>query len=297
MTRVLDDRWHQRVIAPTIINMPELPEAETIARKIAAQLAGQKFAQLVHIRADIVRDGDRRPPEWLTGSAIERVGRRGKRPIIFLDGGRGIVFYLGMTGRVGVYAAGAAAGKHVHLRIRLGGGDKELRFEDYRRFGRVSFFEQSDRTEPPAVADLGIEPLEMKRRQFRAVLGRRRQIKALLMDQSVIAGLGNIYCDEALHRAGIHPLETAAEIDEIRATELLRSIKQVLRAAIRAEGSTVINYQHPDGPGNFQRRLRVYGHEGKPCRTCGTPIARVMVAGRSTHVCPYCQPAPRGGGG
>jgi len=137
---------------------------------------------------------------------------------------------------------------------------------------------------------LGPEPLELTATAFREVLARKRQIKALLMDQTAIAGLGNIYCDEALHAAGVHPLTRADEISSENAGRLLRAIKSVLRRAIRFQGSTLMDYRSADGePGSFQRYHRVYGREGEPCRTCRTPIERIQVGGRSTHFCPRCQ--------
>ncbi len=272
--------------------MPELPEAETIARQLARQLIGARVQRLVHLRRDIIKHGAQRAPQWLAGAEVTDVTRRGKRPIVWLGERRGIVFFLGMTGYLGVHPADQPALPHTHMQIALDDGRRELRFRDARRFGGVSFFAVRDGETPAALADLGIEPLTMTARQFRQALARRRQIKAVLMEQRIIAGLGNIYCDESLHRAGIHPLEIAADVDDARMARLCRAIKAVLRESIRYEGTTVINYAHPDGPGSFQERLRVYGHEDAGCRVCRTPIMRIAVAGRSTHFCPVCQPAP-----
>ena len=271
--------------------MPELPEAETIARALHRDLAGRRLGKLVHLRPDIILSADKHAPHWLEGACIERVDRRGKRVVVHCDTQRGMIIYLGMTGRVSVQPARTPPPRHTHLRVAVRGVRKELRFSDDRRFGGIRFFERVDGCDPVGIAELGIEPLEMTLRQFRALLTRRRQIKALLMDQSVIAGMGNIYCDEALHRAGIHPLAIADEIDPARSSALGRAIKAVLRASIRSEGTTIINYQHPDGSGHFQRRLRVYGRDGEPCRRCGAEIVRIIAAGRSTHFCPACQPA------
>jgi formamidopyrimidine-DNA glycosylase len=273
--------------------MPELPEAETIARKLDAALRGRTFDKVLHLRRDMVRSRPQRAPAWIEGAAVERVTRRGKRPIIHLAGGKGMVVFLGMTGHLAVHGASAAVFPHTHLRIALRGGDRELRFSDYRRFGGISFFALQNGEVPPGVADLGPEPLEMTAAQFRQILARPRQIKALLLDQSAIAGLGNIYCDEALFRVGIHPLECAARIDPERAGRLAAAIRRVLREAIRYEGTTIINYAHPDGPGAYQRKLWVYDRAGQPCRRCRTPIATMPAAGRTTHYCPTCQPAPR----
>ena len=272
--------------------MPELPEAETIARQLARRLAGRRLRRVVHLRRDIVRHGASRVPAWLAGAAVTGVSRRGKRPVVHLAGDHGIIFFLGMTGYLGVHPSDQPSSAHTHLRIALDDGPEELRFSDARRFGGVSFFTARNGDTPLGLADLGIEPLAMTARQFRQAVTRRRQIKALLMDQGVIAGLGNIYCDESLHRAGIHPLELAVDVDATRLARLCRAIKAVLRESIRHEGTTIINYAHPEGPGDFQRRLRVYGHEDQGCRACGAPIVRQVIAGRATHFCPGCQPAP-----
>jgi formamidopyrimidine-DNA glycosylase len=255
-------------------------------------------ARVVHLRRDIIKHGPPQVPRWLNGSRIVAVTRRGKRPVICCAGDRGLVIFLGMSGYVDVHPARATPRPHTHLRLALDDGAHELRFADARRFGGVSFYQDCDLTGtdrngvPSALADLGVEPLAVTRAAFRRVTRRHRQIKALLMDQGHVAGLGNIYCDEALHRARIHPRSVADELDDAHRDALRRAIRQVLRAAIRHEGTTIINYQHPDGPGNFTRRLRVYGRTGEPCKMCKTPIVREVIAGRSTHYCPACQPAP-----
>jgi formamidopyrimidine-DNA glycosylase len=269
--------------------MPELPEAETIARCVADRVVGTRVDRVVHLRRDVVKHGPARAPKWLAGSRIVSVTRRGKRPIILFEGDRGMIVFLGMSGYLDVHDAAAPPRPHTHLRLALDDGSRELRFADARRFGGLSFFEAWNGVVPAGLADLGPEPLEITARQFREILACRRQIKALLMDQHAIAGLGNIYCDEALHRAGIHPKTVAADIDLKRVDALRRAIRNVLRSAIQHEGTTIINYAHPEGPGNFKRRLRVYGREDQPCRTCKTPINREAWAGRSSHFCPSCQ--------
>ncbi len=269
--------------------MPELPEAETIARHLHERLAGGRVERVVHLRPDVVQGSRRRAPRWLSGGRVARVGRRAKRPIVYFAGGRGIIFCLGMTGRLTVNRVRDPVAPHTHFRMAFCGRRGELRFTDYRRFGSIQFFQVPDGSEPPELAELGVEPLEMTAAEFRALTSRRRQIKALLLDQRAIAGLGNIYCDEALHRAGIHPLTSAAELDVDRTRALYRAIRQVLRASIRAEGTTVINFAHPGGSGRFQHRLRVYGRAGEPCGRCRTAVVRIKAAGRSTHLCPRCQ--------
>lgn len=258
-------------------------------RHVAPRLVRARIARVVHLRRDILVHGPRRAPGWLIGARVQGVTRRGKRPIILFEGGQGLIVFLGMSGYLGVHAADDAVRPHTHLRLALDNGRRELRFADTRRFGGLSFFESWNGVTPAGLADLGLEPLEMTAGQFRQALGRDRQVKALLMDQHAVAGLGNIYCDEALHRAGVHPREVACALDDGRRARLYRAIRDVLRAAIRHEGTTIINFAHPDGPGQFKERLRAYGRAGAPCGTCRTPIVREVIAGRSSFYCPRCQ--------
>jgi len=270
--------------------MPELPEAETIARQLQRQLAGRTLGTVRLTRTDIVH-GDPRPlGKLLPGRRVEQVSRRAKRVILALDGGIELVFRLGMTGRMIVCHAVDPVPKHTHLRITIDGTSNELRFCDPRRFGGVWCLTGSERSVGKPLGEVGLEPLEVTPAAFRVVLSRRRQIKALLMDQTVIAGLGNIYCDESLHTAGIHPLTRADTLRSERVARLLRAIRMTLRKAIRFNGSTLMDYRDADGrEGSFQKLHRVYQREGEPCRTCRTPIRRIQAAGRSTFFCPKCQ--------
>lgn len=286
--------------------MPELPEAETIARELGAAIAGRVIGAVVIARRDIVHGDVELLEGGLEGRRVSKVYRRAKRVIVRVEGGAELTFRLGMTGRVEVCSAGTPVEKHTHLRIALARWNREVRFRDPRRFGGV-WCHRSDEGhgkdhlgEHPAGVpagdetehedDLGPEPLELTAREFRRVLGRTRQIKALLMDQRAIAGLGNIYCDESLHAAGMHPLRRADSLDGEEAKRLLRCIKAVLRKAIRHNGTTLMDYRRPDGAeGSFQRHHRVYQREGKTCRDCGTQIERIVAAGRSTFFCPRCQ--------
>ncbi|MEK7757859.1 MAG: zinc finger domain-containing protein, partial [Planctomycetota bacterium] len=166
----------------------------------------------------------------------------------------------------------------------------ELRFCDPRRFGGVWCLTGSEQSIGKPLGEVGLEPLDVTPAVFRVTLGRRRQIKALLMDQTVIAGLGNIYCDESLHAAGIHPLTRSDTLRPERANRLLRAITTILRRAIRFNGSTLMDYRDADGrEGSFQKLHRVYQREGEPCRTCRSPIRCIQAAGRSTFFCPRCQ--------
>ena len=196
-----------------------------------------------------------------------------------------------MSGRLTLQQDNEPVEKHTHLRIRLRNTDHELRFRDPRRFGGVWCLAGNPRHVGKTLGPLGGEPLDMKPAAFRRLLQRRRQIKALLLDQRVIAGIGNIYCDEALHAAKIHPITSAAQIESVDAGRLLRAIKSTLNKAIRFNGTTLMDYRRPDGTtGSFRQFHRVYDRKGKPCPECRTPIERIIAAGRSSYFCPRCQP-------
>lgn len=271
--------------------MPELPEAETIAVELHRRLAGQTLGRVTLTRKDIVH-GDPRPLDrLLRGRRVTRVYRRAKRVILRLQPEAELIFRLGMSGRLTIVSRREPVEPHTHLRIAIASGARELRFCDPRRFGGVWCLAGSARHVGKRLGPLGVEPLETKARTFWKILQRRRKIKALLMDQGVIAGLGNIYCDEALHAAGVHPLTPAGNLDSQQAGRLLRAIKSTLRKAIKYNGSTVSDYRRVDGErGSFQDFHRVYGREGEECLNCGSTILRIQAAGRSSHLCPICQP-------
>jgi len=270
--------------------MPELPEAETVARALDRSLTGERVAGVRVARRDVIH-GDPRPlGRVIRGLRIAAVSRRAKRVIVDFEAGVQLVFHLGMSGRLTVEATGAEVAPHTHLRIRVGDATRELRFRDPRRFGGVWCLAGGDRHVGRKLGPLGAEPLELSSVAFTAMLVRKRQIKALLLDQTVIAGLGNIYCDEALFAARIHPMTRASELSQEQSRHLLRAIKRVLRRAIAHRGSTLMDYRQVDGAeGSFQRYHKVYHREGRPCRRCRTSIVRLTVAGRSTFLCPSCQ--------
>lgn len=270
--------------------MPELPEAETIARALQEGLAGRSLGEVDLRRTDIVH-GDPRPlGELLPGRRVERVHRRAKQVVIELSGDAQLIFRLGMTGRLLISRVGDAVEPHTHLRVEVRRTKRELRFRDPRRFGGIWCFTPGCEMVGKRILAAGPEPLELTSKQFRLVLRRSRRIKALLMDQQAIAGLGNIYCDESLHAAGIHPISRADALDVDASRLLLRSIKRILKRAIAHQGSTLMDYRTADGSeGSFQKQHRVYQRAGCPCRRCGAMIERTVVAGRSTFYCPSCQ--------
>lgn len=235
--------------------VPELPEVETIARVLHRELAG------------VTLDG--------TG-ALKRVWRHGKCVVFDFDGGR-MVARLGMTG---TFRLGGEAGPYTRETFAFTG--RSLHYDDIRRFGRIRWGEL------PA---LGPDVLTMSSREFAALLGRRTgRIKPLLLDQRFVSGLGNIYADEALHRARLHPLRQAASVN---GTALHTAIVELLTEAVEAGGSTISDFVDPLGrAGRFQTLHRVYGRAGLPCPRCGTAVVRTLVGQRGTHYCPRCQRAP-----
>ncbi len=268
--------------------MPELPEAETIARALDEALVGRVVGGVVLLRGDVFRGRVDRLTK-LPGVRVERAYRRGKRVIVVFETGEKLVFGLGMSGRLAVVTREAELETHTHLRVGFAGG-VELRFRDPRRFGGVWLFAADEAVVGKRLGLLGPEPLEISSRGFCGLLDRRRQVKALLMDQAVIAGLGNIYVDEALHRAGVHPMTIASDLTEDERRGLWRAVRSVLRTAIKHRGTTLMDYRDPDGaPGGFQQKHRVYRRDGQGCRTCGVVIEKIVAAGRSTHFCPNCQ--------
>lgn len=272
--------------------MPELPEVETIARELDQRVTGRKLGRVEIARIDILHGDDVSPKQVLPGKTVDRVWRRAKRVMIDLRGGGHLVFHLGMSGRLTIEPQRDPLPPHTHLRVSLRGTSDEIRFCDPRRFGGVWLIGDSGAPQRGrSLGPLGLEPLSEPIPVLRRALDRDRQLKALLLDQTVIAGLGNIYCDEALHAARIHPLIKASALHDEQAYKLIREIRAVLRRAIRFRGSTLMDYQTPGGaPGSFQRKHKVYAREGQPCRTCGVPIVRTIVAARSSFWCPSCQP-------
>jgi formamidopyrimidine-DNA glycosylase len=266
--------------------MPELPEVETVVRTLSPKVTGRKIRRAVHVRQDMVTPDDFDLARAVRGRTVEKVTRRGKRIVFHLDDGNLFFIHLGMTGRLSVDSSRAEREKHTHLIFDVGDG-KELRFRDPRRFGEIRWLgcDMGD-------DKMGPEPLTMRLSQLSARLAKtKRAIKNALMDQSVVAGLGNIYVDESLFAAGIHPLASAHELKPAQVKELWQSIKRVLRRAIRHRGSTLRDYVDAEGgKGAFQRLHSVYDRKGKPCRKCEHTIERIVLGGRSTHFCRKCQP-------
>ena len=270
--------------------MPELPEVETIARTLAPGVIGRTIAGIELIYRPLVRTGRKRL-ETMRGRRVLGVRRRGKMLLIECEGGRTLVFHLKMTGQFLLAAPADGRDKHTRLIIRFADARDELRFSDVRKFGFLLCLEGEPESACGELACLGPEPLEISLPEFPGVLqGRRGRIKALLLDQARIAGIGNIYADEMLFDARIHP-ETAADLLTRQAIErLYGSMKKVLTQAIASSGSTIQNYRDAEGhKGSFQESHKVYDRTGEPCVACGTPVRMTRVGGRSSHFCPKCQ--------
>ena len=272
--------------------MPELPEVETVVRELAPVLPGRVIVRARLTAPDLYRRDSRRV-STLAGARIDSIERFGKAIRVRLshsDGERFLIVHLGMTGRLLWMPDARAAGEpHTHARLRFAEGS-ELRYVDPRRFGYLFV---GDAAAVASSFDFGPDPFAMHSRDLAARLsGRSAPLKSLLLDQRIIAGLGNIYVDELLFKIRIHPLTVGGEASA-RAAEILRAARVILARAIRARGSTIRDYRRPDGSsGSFQLRLSVYGRTGEACRRCGTIIQRIEVGQRGTHLCPHCQPLP-----
>jgi formamidopyrimidine-DNA glycosylase len=277
--------------------MPELPEVETVARLIRPKLVGRRIERASVSWVKTVGGDARRFRRGVVGTTVEAVRRRAKYILFDLTReGRpagAVVGHLRMTGRMHVEPAGWDPGAHARVRLQLDDG-RAFHFIDVRKFGRLEWS-----ADPAALLPrLGPEPLgpDFDEQGFaRALRAHKRTLKPLLLDQAFVAGLGNIYVDESLHRAGLHPLRRSDRVPPDAARALWREIRATLAEAIEREGSSFDSfYFTPEGqPGSYQHQFRVYGRTGQPCRTCGRKVLRIVVGQRGTHLCTRCQPAPR----
>ena len=280
--------------------MPELPEVETVVRDLRPQLSGRTITAVQLTRDPLILGrlirypSPRRFVQGLRGRTIRAVERRGKYIVMPLDqNGTRLVVHLGMTGHLRVWEPEEAAVKHTHVRIRLDSG-LELRYDDQRQFGRLLLGTQEELVAAKAFpARLGPEPIhgDLTEAEFdRLVRARRRPVKSALLDQSFLAGVGNIYADEACFRAGIRPSRWTHRLTLRERRALYSAIQEVLENSIAARGSSIINYVDAFGVrGTNQERLLVYGRGGEPCLRCGTPLQATRLAGRGTVYCRKCQ--------
>jgi formamidopyrimidine-DNA glycosylase len=275
--------------------MPELPEVETVANGVHARVAGDTIVSIwFSAKPEPFKTAPAALAEALEGRTLARVRRVGKHIVADLAEPDGTVkaewiIHLGMTGRLLVSQADVPMPPHTHAAVSLASG-RELRFVDARRFGRLDLRRlDTDRAE--SFTGPGSEPLQISAGDFIELFrGRKLAIKAALLNQSLLHGVGNIYADESLHRAGIRPSLAAGKVSKPRLRRLHAELQLVLRQAIALGGSSVSDYVDADGVrGFFQLEHRVYSRSGQPCLACGTPIRRTIIGGRSTHSCPHCQ--------
>ena len=267
--------------------MPELPEVETTVRGLARVLEGRGIARVEARRADLRRAFPKDLGQRLTGAKVTGLGRRAKYGLIHTDRDDTMIFHLGMSGSWRINRSELE--KHDHLLLETEEGTR-LALNDPRRFGSVDLVPTGELDEWPAFAALGPEPLELEARDLkRRLAGRSAAIKLLLLDQGIVAGLGNIYVCEALYRAGIHPKRAGGSVSLARLERLVVAIREVIDEAIEAGGSTLRDFASPDGElGYFSKTFAVYDREGKPCG-CGGTVKRFVQGGRSTFYCPACQ--------
>ena len=267
--------------------MPELPEVETTVRGLERVLLGQRINHVEARRPDLRRALPVDLGQRLTGAQVTGLRRRAKYGLIDTDRGDTLVFHLGMSGHWRVDPSETL--KHDHFILETDEG-RRVALNDARRFGSLDLVPTAKLDEWPAFKALGPEPLDIGPRELRHRLaGRKAPIKLLLLDQRIVAGLGNIYVCEALHRAGIHPMRAGGSISTERLKRLVPAIHDVLSEAIAAGGSTLRDFASPDGElGYFSKNFAVYDREGKAC-SCGGKVKRIVQGGRSTFYCPRCQ--------
>jgi formamidopyrimidine-DNA glycosylase len=279
--------------------MPELPEVETVRRTLGQLVAGKTIqAVRVHLPRIIQRPDDIEIfASLLAGQTIRTVERRGKFLRLMLDSFV-LVSHLRMEGRYGVYKADEELEKHTHVVFGFTDGT-ELRYKDVRQFGTMHLFAPGEDLTSAPLSKLGLEPLDAEfsvAQLTNAIADKPTKIKPLLLNQEYIAGLGNIYVDEALYKARIHPERPANTLTKREIAALHEAIVSTLREAVDAGGSSIKSYVNGQGEmGMFQQQLSAYGRKGEPCGRCGGPIAKTVVGGRGTHFCPKCQKAPRKG--
>jgi len=278
--------------------MPELPEVETVLRGLKSRALGRRISSVEVRHPGAIAGSPEDFVQNIEGRKIAAFARKGKAIGVELRSTDGappsfLLIRLGMTGRFTVNPCDAPLEAHTHARLMLDDGREEIRFQDARRFGRLRC---CTRDELDAIfARLGPDAQQITEDTFlRSMRGRKGAIKSWLMNQQMLAGLGNIYADEALFVARIHPLAQPGRVSIAKARRLYRAIQTVLARAVSLQGTTFRDYIDIEGrPGNYAPRLRVYQRTGEPCRRCKTKICRLVIAGRSSHFCPRCQPRPR----
>jgi len=270
--------------------MPELPEVETVVRDLRPELVGRTFTALNVGPQTLRKPWQKTDTPKIIGSTIQHVLRRGKWIGITLSIPEVLLVHLGMTGQFTIANANATVPNHTHFVFTLSDA-RELRFRDVRRFGSISLLNNEAALHAFLNVQLGPEPADLILKDFQdAIRASGRTVKAILLDQTVVAGIGNIYADEALFRAGLHPERRGTKVKLAECEQLMRAIQEVIAEAIERRGSTIRDYIGGSGlRGGFQHALMVYGRTSEACVRCGTPIRMVRVGGRSSHFCPQCQ--------
>jgi formamidopyrimidine-DNA glycosylase len=272
--------------------MPELPEVETVARDLRGLIVGATIVDAETRWERTLRDTTPEAfADGVAGRRIEAVGRRGKQVVVDLSGGAFLTIHLKMTGQLFVVPQGGRDDPYVRLVFELEDG-REIRFRDIRKFGRIGLYGIEGRD---PFAKVGPEPLAdaFTLKTFRRLLrSRKGRLKPLLLDQSFVAGVGNIYADEALWASRLHPLRTARTLRPADERRLWTHLRRILAEAVIRRGSSIDDYTAPDGDGEMQEHLRVYQRTDEPCFRCGRPIRRIVVGSRATHFCSWCQRLP-----
>lgn len=275
--------------------MPELPEVETVRRRLEPVLTGRRFDHVEIADARLVRPYEPSAvAAELEGERVASVERRGKYLIVRFESDRVLLVHLRMTGSLRHSTNGLDDDPHRRALVRLDDGS-DLAYRDVRRFGTWLVVEpgELDAYFAPRLGEEPLDALFTAARLGRLLENRRAPVKAALLDQRTLAGMGNIYVDEALWRAKIHPLRPAESLDRKELARLHRAVRASLEQGLARQGSTLRDYRLPDGEsGSMQHEFKVYGRDGEPCDRCGTPIAKIRVAGRGTWFCPTCQPEP-----
>lgn len=274
--------------------MPELPEVETMVLCLRSVLMGRVVEGITILDKGVLHRTSPRVLRSLKGRRLVGLTREGKFLLFHLSNGARLVFHLKMTGRLAFRADQRAPLRWERLTMEFAGLKEKVSFQDQRKFGYMAVIPEGEECSVPLICELGPDALQVSGRELREILqASRRPVKALLLDQRAIAGLGNIYVDESLHRARVHPLCPAADVTAAEAARLHRVMRNILRKAIECGGSTVRSYSDSRGnQGTFQNQHRVYGRRGEKCRRCGSPIAYARVASRGTHYCADCQKMP-----
>lgn len=271
--------------------MPELPEVDTIVRGLQKTLVGKKIKNVSVIFPGIVKQGSKNFKKNVNKSEIMAVRRRGKFILVDLSNGKTILAHLGMTGSFLFLSSSTPLNRHDHLVLKFYKTQKELRYRDLRKFGKIKSFCTSKEENISDLKKLGPESLNISSSDFVSLLKKRKgRIKSALLNQQILAGLGNIYADESLSEAKIHPEQKADKLSGKKLKRLHQAIQKILKKAIKAGGSSIENYYNVNGEiGSFQLQHKVYAREDQPCKRCRSRITRIKISQRSSYFCPRCQ--------